>query len=108
MGIQLKNNASSLLASNISSTDTSLTITSGTGGLFPALATGDYFYATLVNTTSNIEIVKVTARADDTFTILRAQEGTIAQVFSAGSRVELRVTVQNVVDSIVNQDFLLL
>ena len=39
-----------------------------------------------------MEIVKVTARTDDTMTIVRAQEGTLAIPFVASSRVELRMT----------------
>jgi hypothetical protein len=40
----------------------------------------------------NHEIVKVTARATDTFTIVRAQEGTSGRAFNAGDPIELRLT----------------
>lgn len=90
---KFKNNASSRLASGIAAGDTVLTVTTGEGALFPSLGTGDYFYATLESGTA-IEIVKVTARATDTFTIARAQEGTSAQSFSSGSTVELRLTAK--------------
>jgi hypothetical protein len=50
------------------------------------------FYATLADASNNIEIVKVTARAADAFTIARAQEGTTAHAYTAGDRVELRLT----------------
>jgi hypothetical protein len=39
-----------------------------------------------------MEVVLVTARSTDTFTIERAQQGTSAAAFSAGATVELRVT----------------
>jgi hypothetical protein len=98
MGIQLKNNASGTLATTISASDTGITLTTGNGASFPALAAGDYFYATLGSTGGTQEIVKVTARSGDSMTIARAQESTTAQSFAAGSRLELRVTVQSVRD----------
>lgn len=90
--IQFTNNAATLLASSITSGDTSLTVTAATGSLFPTLAGGQYFYCTLTNAAATvIEIVKVTARSTDTFTIVRAQDGTSASAFSAGEKVELRL-----------------
>lgn len=87
------NNAATTLASGITSIATSLTVATSTGGLFPSPTAGQYFYATLQNTTGTvIEIVKVTARTTDTFTIVRAQDGTTASAFSAGDKVELRCT----------------
>jgi hypothetical protein len=85
------NNAASTLASGIASGDLSLSVSSGEGALFPNPTGSDYFYCTLDDST-NIEIVKVTARSTDTFTIVRAQDGTSAAAFSAGTKVELRVT----------------
>ena len=90
--IQFTNNAATLLASSITSGDTSLTVSAATGSLFPTLAGGQYFYCTLTNAAATvIEIVKVTARSTDTFTIVRAQDGTAASAFSAGEKVELRL-----------------
>jgi hypothetical protein len=87
------NNAATTLASSILVGATSLTVASGTGGLFPSLAGSQYFYCTLANTAgTTIEIVKVTARTSDTFTIVRAQDNTTASAFSAGDKVELRLT----------------
>lgn len=90
--IVFSNNASSLLASGILSTDTTLTVGAGDGTLFPAIAAGQMAIVTLEDTSGNIEIVRATARTGDTMTILRAQEGTAAAAFASGSRVELRVT----------------
>jgi hypothetical protein len=87
------NNAATTLASSINSSVTSLTVASATGGLFPNPTAGQYFYATLQNTAGSVvEIVKVTARSTDTFTIVRAQDNTTASAFTAGDKVELRAT----------------
>jgi hypothetical protein len=87
------NNAATTLASSILVGATSLTVSAGQGALFPTLAGSAYFYCTLSNTAgTTIEIVKVTARSTDTFTIVRAQDNTTASAFSAGDKVELRLT----------------
>ena len=91
MKIKFTNNASTKLKTAIVASSTSLVVTSGTGDLFPALGTDEYFYVTLVGE-DKMEIVKVTARDADTFTIVRAQDNTTAQAFSAGDTVELRIT----------------
>jgi hypothetical protein len=98
MGIQLKNNAVGYLATAISASDTGAVLQTGNGASFPALGAGDYFYATLESTGGAMEVVKVTARSGDSLTIARAQEGTTAQSFAAGSRFELRVTAQGYLD----------
>jgi hypothetical protein len=72
--------------------------------LFPILGASDYFYATLVSTDGTREIVKVTARASDAMTIVRSQEGTLAQSFAAGSRIELRITAASITDMIAEHD----
>lgn len=92
MGIKFKNNATAALASGITSTATSLSLNSGQGALFPATGAGDYFYVTLVDSSNNLEIVKVTGRTSDTFTVERGQDGTAGRSFSAGDKVELRNT----------------
>jgi hypothetical protein len=86
------NNAATTLASGINSSVTSLTVATATGALFPTLAGSQYFYCTLANTGGTVEIVKVTARSTDTFTIVRGQDGTSAVSWSAGDKVELRLT----------------
>ena len=91
MAIKFTNNATSTLASGIASGDVSLTVSTGQGALFPTLGGGDYFYCTLSNVTNTIEIVKVTARSTDTFTIVRAQDNTTASAFITGDKVELRL-----------------
>ncbi len=87
-----KNNAKSTLASGITSGQLTLSVKAGEGALFPNPTGNEYFLTTLVDTSGNREIVKVTARATDDFTIVRAQEGTIARAFLADDKVELRLT----------------
>jgi hypothetical protein len=93
------NNAATTLASSISSTATSLSVASGTGSLFPNPTGTQYFYCTLQATTgSTIEIIKVTARSSDTFTIIRGQDGTGGSSFTAGDKVELRIVAATMND----------
>lgn len=106
MALKVANNAFATIPGAVSSTATSVVVSAGQGARFPTLGTGDYFYATLVDVSGNYEIVKVTARTDDTMTLLRAQEGTLAIPFPANSRIELRVTAANI--DILNQGVLLL
>jgi hypothetical protein len=99
MGIKLTNNAFATLASSITSSSTSITLTTGQGARFPSLSGGDYFYATLVDTSNNLEIVKCTARSTDVLTVTRAQESTTARAYSTGDRIEIRITAQTFVDA---------
>lgn len=93
------NNAESTLASGIASGDTSLTVQSGDGALFPNPSGGDYFIVTLYKkSTGDIEIVKCTARSTDTLTVVRAQESTSAVAFLSGDPVELRPTAAGLED----------
>jgi len=89
--IKFANYAFSTLAVGCDSAATSLSVPAGHGARFPALAAGEYFYATLENAALNREIVKVTARVDDTLTVLRAQDNTTARSWNAGDSLSLRV-----------------
>jgi hypothetical protein len=90
------NNAKSTLDSSITNVATSLSVVAGHGARFPTITGSDYFLATLCQISGgaevNFEIVKVTARSTDTFTIVRAQEGTTGLAYNAGDKVELRLT----------------
>lgn len=88
------NNAGASLAGPISNVALSLTLASGTGALFPNPGAGQQFAMTLNDalTGVNEEIVYCTARAGDVCTILRAQEGSIAQNWIAGDLVSQFVT----------------
>lgn len=90
MGTKITNNAYGTLAGAITSGATSIALTAGHGARFPVLAAGDQFFATLIDNSGNVEIIKVTARATDTLTVLRGQDGTAARAYSGGDRLELR------------------
>ena len=99
MTVLFKNNAHSTLASSIADDATSITLASGHGNArFPATATPNYFYATLIDGSNNLEVVKCTARSSDVLTVVRAQEGTSARAYSTGDRIELRITAQGLED----------
>jgi|9_EtaG_2_1085328.scaffolds.fasta_scaffold02935_3 ribosomal protein L18 len=98
MSVKFSNNGHSTLAASLSSSATSITVASGHGARFPSLSSGEYFYATLIDASNNLEIVKVTARSSDVLTATRAQEGTTARAYAIGDRIELRVTAQGLVD----------
>jgi len=94
-------NAQSTLLGSISSSATSLQVASGAGAIFPA--TGEYFLTLEevslnefeTETVTKKEQVKVTSRSSDTFTIVRAQNGTTAVPFSEDDRVSLYLVSKN-------------
>lgn len=86
------NNATGYLNASISTSDTSIVLQAGQGGLFPSPSGGNWFLVTLFDGTSTLEICKCTARSTDTLTVVRAQEGTTAAAFASGSRCEIRAT----------------
>jgi hypothetical protein len=90
----VRNNAYSAVAATLPSTATTLTVTAGTGSRFPNVVSGsgNFFYITLLDTSNNVEVVKVTATTGDVFTIQRGQDGTAARVFALNDRIELRPT----------------
>ena len=89
MGIVFKNNAKTTLASSLSNSATSATVTDGS--VFPTLGAGEFFLITFDDGTNN-EICKCTARSSNTLTIVRAQDNTSARSFSSGDAAEGRVT----------------
>lgn len=92
MALKLSNNGVGFLAAALAADGDTIALQPGQGESFPILAAGDWCPGTLVNAAGHVEIVRVTARADDTFTVLRAQEGTAAIACAAGDRFEHRMT----------------
>lgn len=92
MAAKVTNNAYGTLSAGITNSATTITLNSGEGARFPALGAGDYFYATLVDTSNNLEIVKVTARSVDSLTVVRGQDSTTARAYALNDRLELRPT----------------
>jgi len=107
MGVKFLNNSFTVTAVDIDEDDTEIIVVTGTGILLPAIAVGEYFYATLRDVEGNEEIVKVTALVDDTLTAERGAEGTLAMPFIAGSLLENRITAQTLRDA-TEFDYLLL
>ena len=81
MQLLVANNAKTTLAANMDATATTMTISTGTASRFPSPVLGSsYFLVTLVDasTGQSREILQVTEVVGDTFTVVRAQEGTTA------------------------------
>lgn len=90
------NLANSFLAAPVSDTDTTLTVETGDGALFPATP----FYATLTEKNklsrfTNSEIVEVTDVTGDVLTIVRAQRGTSAIEFDTGDIIANGIYVED-------------
>lgn len=78
---------------------TSLTVTAGQGALFPAVPFNcTVCPAATFPTTTNAEIVRVTAIVGDTFTITRAQESTTAKAILTGYFIGNSITVKVLTD----------
>jgi len=92
MGLKVTNNAFGTLNASINSSATTIVLVAGQGARFPTLSAGDYFYATLIDTSNNLEIVKVTARSTDTLTVVRGQDNTTGRAYATNDRFELRPT----------------
>jgi len=100
-----KNNATTRLVAAVGASDTTFTVTTGEGALFPAITSGsgDHFDVTLENSTGDKEIIRIVDRSADVFTIGvagspvpsalgRGIDNTTAMGFSAADLVELRLT----------------
>lgn len=92
MGVLFANSAKSKLAANLSSGATLLAIDEDDAWKFPSPSGGDWFPLTIFDAAGNIEYVKCIGRAAAILTIVRAQEGTTAKSFIAGSGVSHRLT----------------
>jgi hypothetical protein len=95
MTMLFANNATTTLAVGISNSALSLIVAAGQGDQFPSPSGSDYFYVTITNSGGLFEIVKCTSRSGDQLVIQRAQDGTYAYAWDAGSLVELRVVKAN-------------
>lgn len=108
--VQFSNFAAGTLTAPLSKTATSLSQVGATNSKpFPTVSNPTYFYATLIDQASyaagisppnQFEIIKVTTYAGSgAMTITRAQDGTTAQTWSVGDRIELRLTAQAIADA---------
>ena len=101
MTVLIANNVSSVLAASITAAATSMVVTDGSR--FPVLTPGQYFYATIIATNGVVEIVKVVTRTGNAMSITRAQDGTNAQAFPSGARVEMRINAASVKETVTDQ-----
>ncbi len=108
MDILFSNFASSTLFSGISAVDTSAILQAGDGELFPVVVggSGQYLLAVLEDDTANKEVVKVTQRIGDVFTIERGQEGTLPRAYDVNSRFEIRITSEFLTEFVDGRAFL--
>lgn len=93
------NNAVTLLADPILASSTTLRVLSGYGQMFPTPQANEFFVVTLEDQqATQREIIKVTERNGDVFTVLRAQEGTPARAWDASlgadTLVDHRITAE--------------
>lgn len=96
----LKNNVSGVLGLALGAAETSMTLLDASS--FPAPPEGDFYLLTLIGLNANgqeasWEIVKVTGKASNTLTVVRAQEGTPAAAWPVATTVQLRLTAGSVV-----------
>jgi len=97
VGVKYSNNASTTLPGGISDSATSITVTDASS--FPAIASPNYAYLTLVSATA-LEVVKCTDITGNVLTVIREQEDTDASAFVTDDRVELRVTTAMLTDAL--------
>lgn len=87
------NNAQSRLASEINSSQTTITVRSAEGALFPSPGVGEIFKVTVYDPLDGSrEIMHCTSRSGDVLTVERGQEGTTALAFDADSPVVSAIT----------------
>lgn len=97
------NAARSTLAAGISNSDTTITLPTATGAVFPSANTGSdtpgntstgTWFRAVIDDGTNIEVVNVrTHLSTDIFgSVQRGQEGTTARAWPAGTPIGLRVT----------------
>jgi hypothetical protein len=95
MTILFYNNATTTLSAPVGLTDLTIQLATGSGTLFTPGPTGsDYFCVTLSTASTGLsnEIVHCTNVSGDVLTVVRGQEGTVAQTWLIGDTVENRVT----------------
>lgn len=88
--LEVKNNAVSTLAADISDVATSVSVASGEGAKFPS--------AYPFHISIDDEILSCTNRVVDVLTVVRAQQSTTGAIHSSGASVALNITAKSVSD----------
>ena len=91
------NNAASTLNGAITNVAVTIDLAASGGVFFQSPTGGDFELITVydgatIDVSTNVEIMKVTARSTDQMTVVRAQEGTAGFAFSDGAGVEACAT----------------
>ena len=93
MEVIYNNFASGTMSVAILPADTTIVLDAGQGAFFPTPIVGVQYCVMVLEDISGVkEVVHLTDRSADTLTVTRGEEGTIAQTYAIGSRVELRAT----------------
>lgn len=93
MAWKFANFATTAITASLAAAATSLDVGTTAGALFPTLAGSDTFLAVLLDGVNDPEIVEVTAHSGNgVFTLSRAQEGTSARTWNAGTEFRLTLT----------------
>lgn len=88
--IKFANNKGGRSVAGVTLVDASIQILDAAS--LPELTGDEYYYITLIHPTSGaLEVVKVTAKAGDTITVSRAQDGTAALAFDTYCYFEMRL-----------------
>lgn len=97
-----KNNFEVALAQPTTTSDTTITIRSGSG--FPTLGANERVVATIVDAATGLqfEIITVTAVVGNVLTVQRAQEGTAARAWAAGDMLSIRTTAATLTGTVRN------
>lgn len=97
-----KNNFEVALAQPTTTSDTTITIRSGSG--FPTLGANERVVATIVDAATGLqfEIVTVTAVVGNVLTVQREQEGTAPRAWAAGDILSIRTTAASLTNTVRN------
>jgi hypothetical protein len=98
---KFKNYAETRLLTEIDDDDTTVVITLADTGKFPSNAECPFWavFQKFVDTVPVFEIIAVTAVSSNTWTVLRAQDGSSASSFPSGSKIE-QTMVAGAIDEI--------
>ena len=93
MEVLFNNFASGTLLNDILGSDLNITLDVGEGNFFPTPIVGAEYCVCVIEDISGVkEVVHMVERVGGVLTCVRGQEGTIAQSYDMGSRIELRAT----------------
>jgi hypothetical protein len=96
--------ATSTLASGLTNSDTTLSVSAGDGNNFPSPSGGSILLTLTDVAGTKLEVVECTSRSGDSFTISRAAADTTAQSFNSGDKVALRLAGSTRTSSFIGAD----